>query len=79
MYTLRGFDIHNEFMVIIERDTELYIACCPEIPCANGQSRTKEECIDDLRNAIDLILEDCCKDTFLGIPKNAERKIVKVG
>ena len=71
--------MHNEFTAIIERDGEWYIAYCPEIPGANGQGRTKEECLDNLRNAIDLILEDRRKDAFRGIPKNAERKIVAVG
>ena len=33
--------MRNEFTSIIERDFEWYIACCPEIPGANGQGRTK--------------------------------------
>ena len=72
-------DMRNEFTAIIERDGEWYIAYCPEISGANGQGHTKEECIANLRNAIDLILEDRRKDALRGIPKNAERQIVAVG
>lgn len=56
--------MHNEFMAIIERDEEWFIAYCPEIPGANGQGRTIEECKRSLAEAIALILEDagrmCC-------------------
>ncbi len=50
--------MHNEFTAIIEKDGEWYIAYCPEIPGANGQGRTKEECRSSLAEAIRLILED---------------------
>lgn len=48
----------NEFAAIIERDGKWYVAYCPEIPGANGQGRTKDECLKSLAEAIDLILED---------------------
>lgn len=50
--------MHNEFTAIIERDDDWFIAYCPEIPGANGQGRTKEECLESLAEAIALILED---------------------
>ncbi len=50
--------MHNEFTAIIEKDGEWYIAYCPEIPGANGQGRTIEECRESLAEAITLILED---------------------
>jgi predicted RNase H-like HicB family nuclease len=34
----------KEFAAIIERDGDWYIAYCPEIPGANGQGKTLEEC-----------------------------------
>ena len=46
--------MHNEFTAIIERDGDWYIAYCPEIPGANGQGRTKEECLQSLSDAIEL-------------------------
>jgi len=32
-------------------------ATCLEVPGANGQGETKEECLGDLRDAIQLLLE----------------------
>ena len=48
----------NEFAAVIERDGEWYIGYCPEIPGANGQGLSKDECLKSLGAAIDLILED---------------------
>ena len=48
----------NEFTAIIEQDGEWFIAYCPEIPGANGQGRTIEECRASLAEAIKLILQD---------------------
>ena len=50
--------MHNEFNAIIERDGEWFITYCPEIPGANGQGKTKKECLENLTEAIKLILED---------------------
>ncbi len=48
----------NQYTVMIERDGKWYIAYCPEVPGANGQGRTIEECKASLADAIELILED---------------------
>jgi predicted RNase H-like HicB family nuclease len=50
--------MHNEFTAIVEKDGDWYIAYCPEIPGANGQGRTIDECRKNLAEAITLILED---------------------
>jgi len=50
--------MHNEFTAIVEQDGEWFIAYCPEVPGANRQGRTREECRESLRQAISLILED---------------------
>ena len=68
--------MHNEFTAIIEWDGEWYIAYCPEIPGANGQGKTKEECKKNLAEAIELILEDRRQDAFRGIPENAEKELI---
>ncbi len=54
--------MRNEFTAIIECDGEWYIAYCPEVPGANGQGLTKKECLESLRQAILLILEDRRED-----------------
>ncbi|HIE26165.1 TPA: type II toxin-antitoxin system HicB family antitoxin [Candidatus Poribacteria bacterium] len=58
--------MHNEFMAIIERYEEWFIAYCPEIPGANGQGRTIEECKQNLAEAIALILENRREDALQG-------------
>jgi predicted RNase H-like HicB family nuclease len=70
--------IHNEFTAIIERDGGWFIAYCPEIPGANGQGKTKDECLYNLSQAIDLILEDRREDAMRGIPADASREMVSV-
>ena len=61
--------MHNEFTAIIERDDEWFIAYSPEVPGANGQGRSKQECLQSLADAIALILEDRRKDRLCTLPK----------
>jgi len=70
--------MHNEFTAIVERDGDWFIAYCPEIPGANGQGRTVEECRESLTEAIALILEDRREDALRGVPKDAIRDVVIV-
>ena len=63
--------MRNEFTAVIEKDGDWYIAYCPEIPGANGQGRTIEECRTSLADAIALILEDqptAKRERFLFLP-----------
>ena len=48
----------NEFTAVVERDGDWLVSCCPEVPGANGQGRSVEECLESLRLAIELILDD---------------------
>ena len=68
--------MHNEFTAVVERDGDWLIAYCPEIPGANGQGRTKEECLSSLADAIGLILEDRREDALRGVPDDATRETV---
>jgi predicted RNase H-like HicB family nuclease len=70
--------MHNEFTAIIEKDEDWYIAYCPEIPGANGQGKTKKECLKSLSEAISLILEDRRQDAMRGIPQDAVSDVVAV-
>jgi len=70
--------MHNEFTAIIEQDDEWFIAYCSEIPGANGQGRTIEECRQSLAEAIALVLEDRREDTLRGVPQDAIRETVVV-
>ena len=64
---------------IVERDDDWFIAYCPEISGANGQGKTKDECLKNLSQAIDLILEDRREDALRGIPSDASQEMVPVG
>jgi predicted RNase H-like HicB family nuclease len=70
--------MHNEFTAIIEQDGDWYIAYCPEIPGANGQGLTIEECRRNLAEALALILEDRREDALRGVPQDAIRETVVV-
>ncbi|HDP35035.1 MAG TPA: type II toxin-antitoxin system HicB family antitoxin [Candidatus Hydrogenedentes bacterium] len=48
----------NEYTAIVERDGDWYVAQCLEVPGANGQGRTEEECRWNLSEAVELILAD---------------------
>jgi len=69
----------NEFTAVIERDGEWFIAYSPEIPGANGQGRSEQECPKSLASAIELILEDRREEGLRGVPADAVRAVVKVG
>jgi predicted RNase H-like HicB family nuclease len=70
--------MRNEFTSVIEQDGEWFIGYCPEIPGANGQGHTVEECRVNLADAIALILQDRREDGLRGVPKNAIRDTVVV-
>jgi predicted RNase H-like HicB family nuclease len=70
--------VRNEFTAIIEKDGDWFIAYCPEVPGANGQGRTVDECRQSLAEAIALILEDRREDAFRGLPSDALRETVLV-
>jgi predicted RNase H-like HicB family nuclease len=69
-----------EFTAIIESAPEGgYWAICPEIPGANGQGETTEAAKENLREAIELIIEDRRTDILRGLPKDAIQEKVFVG
>lgn len=70
--------MQNEFTAVIERDGDWFVAWCPEIPEANGQGKTIEECRESLSQAIALILDDRREDALRGVPATAVRELIKV-
>ncbi len=68
--------MHNEFTAIIEQDDDWYIGYCPEVPGANGQGKTIQECKKSLAEAIQLILEDRRQDAFRGVPADALQEVL---
>ena len=70
--------MRSEFTAIIEKHGRWFIAYCPEIPGANGQGRTKKECLKSLSEAIALVLQDRGEDALRGLPAGASRELVTV-
>jgi predicted RNase H-like HicB family nuclease len=70
--------MRNEFTAVYERDGDLHIAYCPEVPGANGQGRSRAEARESLADAIVLILEDRREDGLRGVPADAERETITV-
>jgi predicted RNase H-like HicB family nuclease len=71
--------VRNEFTAIVERDGPWYVAYCAEVPGANGQGETREECLINLREAISLILEQRRDDSLRALPPDADKESVIVG
>jgi len=70
--------MRNEFTAIFERDGDWFIAYCPEVPGANGQGKTLDDCRLNLADAIELILEDRRQDAMRGVPPDAVRETIVV-
>ena len=70
--------MRNEFTAIFERDGDWFIAYCPEVPGANGQGKTLEECRRNLADAIELILEVRREDAMRGVPPSAVQETIVV-
>jgi predicted RNase H-like HicB family nuclease len=61
-----------EFTAIIEHALEGgFWAICPEVPGANGQGETVDEAKENLRQAIELIMQDRREDILRGLPDDA--------
>jgi predicted RNase H-like HicB family nuclease len=71
--------MHNEFTAIVEQDGPWYIAYCAEVPGANGQGKSREECLANLRAAIALILEHRREETLRALPPEAKQQVIEVG
>lgn len=72
------FYMTNEFTAVFEKDGDWFIGFCPEVPGANGQGKTIQECRESLAEAIKLILEDRREQGLAGVPADALRETVIV-
>ena len=70
--------MRHQFTAIIEQDGKWFVGLRPEIPRANGQGLTRAECLENLGQAIELILEDRLEDDLRGVPPEATREILTI-
>ena len=59
-----------------EPDEGGFWATCLEVPGANGQGATKEECLADLKNAVQLLLETEREEVFRLDPRAETAELV---
>ena len=71
--------MRNEFTAIVERDGPWYVGYCAEVPGANGQGKTREECLANLREAIALNLDHRREESLRALPPEARQELVVVG
>ena len=71
--------MEREFSAIVKKTDKWYIAFCPEVPGANGQGKTRAECLEDLTEAVKLMLEVNREQTFRDVGKGAEETLITVG
>ncbi|HEY9140619.1 MAG TPA: type II toxin-antitoxin system HicB family antitoxin [Bryobacteraceae bacterium] len=71
--------MRNEFTAIVERDGPWYIAYCAEVPGANGQGKSRAECLANLGEAIRLILDHRREDSLRAIAPDAQQELVVIG
>ena len=71
--------MHNEFTAIVEQDGPWHIAYCAEVPGANGQGQSREECLAKLREAIALTLEYRREESLRPLLPDAKQELVVVG
>jgi len=70
--------MRNRYTAVIQRDGKWFIAFCPEVPEANGQGKTREECLENLGAAIELILEYRRDQAIDAAPRGAEQTAILV-
>jgi len=68
--------MRHKFTAILEKDEQWYVGFCPEVPGANGQGLTEQECLQNLAEAVDLILLDRLEDGLRGVPAEAIRQVL---
>ena len=71
--------MRNEFTAVVEADGPWLVAYCAEVPGANGQGATREECLANLRAAIQLILDHRREESLRALPPEATQEVVVVG
>jgi len=68
----------NQFHAIYEKDGEWMVGYCPEIPGANGMGKTKEECRENLIDAVRLILQDRYEDSIRSISESHINELISI-
>lgn len=68
-----------QFTAVIKKTPKWFIGFCPEVPGANGQGKTKAECLEDLRAAVALMLEVNREQIAASVGPEVEETLITVG
>lgn len=68
----------HRFTAIIERGEKYFIASCAEVPEANGQGTTEAECLRDLGDSIQSVLEYRRAEALAAIGAQAKQAVVEL-
>jgi predicted RNase H-like HicB family nuclease len=66
----------HSFHIVLEQDEDWFIGYCPEVPGANGQGKTEEECKQNVMDAVELILLYRLEESLKGIPGDAKVELL---
>ncbi len=70
--------MRHQFTAIVEPGDKFMIATCPEVPEAHGQGGTREECLRDLADSIQSVLDYRREEALSQLRANAEPTLVEV-
>lgn len=70
--------MYYNFTAIFEKGEKYYVGYCVEIPEANGQGKTIEECRQNLIEAIKLVLEDRKDDILANLPEGTIKEEITI-
>ena len=65
--------MNPEYTAVIFRDGDWFVGWCPEIKGANGQGKTRKECMKDLTASVETMLEYYRAEALKSAPPEAER------
>jgi predicted RNase H-like HicB family nuclease len=70
---MENTDMSHEYYVVIERDEDgFYIGEVPQLPACYSQGKTLDELLSNIKEAIELCLEETTDDSlpeFVGVQK----------
>jgi predicted RNase H-like HicB family nuclease len=70
--------VRHQFTAIIERGEKYLIATSPEVPEAHGQGMTREECLRDLADSIQSVLEYRREEAMANLKSGSEQAVVEL-
>jgi len=62
-----------EFSAVVFKDGDWYVGWCLEVKGANGQGRTRKECLADIAASVETMLEYYREEGMKEAPPHAKR------